>query len=228
MTNILFPNSFTIQPSHNLQLGQTDYHLDQVQNVLLVRHAYILFSAFAIILLVLAVIFLIAAKKTKHLLNFSITYIVLILLTDIVFSFKIDKNIDQKSVNQAGIRIEQTNFAIKPVKTNILAKIIRTGQNNKLTNYRLYAAVKPKQKPVYFATVKDRQLIFANNSTSALMKKYLTFIQTKHLENDFKNNAQLVYDINYLDQNNNPQLVLKGQKHQVLHLTDSNKQVQLN
>lgn len=228
MTNILFPNSFTIQPSHNLQLGQTDYHLDQVQNVLLVRHAYILFSAFAIILLTLAVIFLIAAKKTKHLLNFSITYIVLILLTDIVLSFKIDKNIDQKSVNQAGIRIEQTNFVIKPVKTNILDKIIRTGQNNKLTNYRLYAAVKPKQKPIYFATVKDRQLIFANNSTSALMKKYLTFIQTKHLENDFKNNAQLVYDINYLDQNNNPQLVLKGQKHQVLHLTDSNKQVQLN
>lgn len=228
MTNILFPNSFTIQPSHDLQLGQTDYHLDQVQNVLLVRHAYILFSAFAIILLALAVIFLIAAKKTKHLLNFSITYIVLILLTDIVLSFKIDKNIDQKSVNQAGIRIEQTNFAIKPVKTNILAKIIRTGQNNKLTNYRLYAAVKPKQKPIYFAAVKDRQLIFANNSTSALMKKHLTFIQTKHLENDFKNNAQLVYDINYLDQNNNPQLVLKGQKHQVLHLTDSNKQVQLN
>lgn len=228
MTNILFPNSFTIQPSHDLQLGQTDYHLDQVQNVLLVRHAYILFSAFAIILLALAVIFLIAAKKTKHLLNFSITYIVLILLTDIVLSFKIDKNIDQKSVNQAGIRIEQTNFVIKPVKTNILDKIIRTGQNNKLTNYRLYAAVKPKQKPIYFATVKDRQLIFANNSTSALMKKYLTFIQTKHLENDFKNNAQLVYDINYLDQNNNPQLVLKGQKHQVLHLTDSNKQVQLN
>lgn len=228
MTNILFPNSFTIQPSHNLQLGQTDYHLDQVQNVLLVRHAYILFSAFAIILLTLAVIFLIAAKKTKHLLNFSITYIVLILLTDIVLSFKIDKNIDQKSVNQAGIRIEQTNFVIKPVKTNILDKIIRTGQNNKLTNYRLYAAVKPKQKLIYFATVKDRQLIFANNSTSALMKKYLTFIQTKHLENDFKNNAQLVYDINYLDQNNNPQLVLKGQKHQVLHLTDSNKQVQLN
>lgn len=228
MTNILFPNSFTIQPSHNLQLGQTDYHLDQVQNVLLVRHAYILFSAFAIILLVLAVIFLIATKKTKHLFSFSITYIVLILLTDIVLSFKIDKNIDQKSVNQAGIRIEQTNFAIKPVKTNILAKIIRTGQNNKLTNYWLYAAVKPKQKPIYFATVKDRQLIFANNRTSALMKKYLTFIQTKHLENDFKNNAQLVYDINYLDQNNNPQLVLKGQKHQVLHLTDSNKQVQLN
>lgn len=235
MNNILFPNSFTIKPDNTMQLGQTGYKLDYIKKALSFRQNIII-SAVAII--VIAII-LIGLLKLIGQLNKAVyvCFITLILLVTLALTFICNSDITDDYVNETGIRLKQTNFTIKQIPKDkypfyeskyTLAKNIETGKTTTLTNYKLYAKVKQDQKEVYLGTIKNNKINFSNNSASALLKKYSTFIQNKHLENDFKNNSKLIYDIDYLDQSNQPQLVLKGKNNKTLHLATYNNKVQIN
>lgn len=235
MNNIIFPNSFTVKPNSTMQLGQTGYKLDYIKKALSFRQNIII-SAVAII--VIAII-LISLLKLIGQLNKAIyiCFITLILLVALALTFICNSDITDDYVNETGIRLKQTNFTIKQIPKDkypfyedkyTLAKNIETGKTTNLTSYKLYAKVKQDQKEVYLGTIKNNKINFSNNNASALLKKYLTFIKDKHLENDFKNNTKLVYDIDYLDQNNQPQLVLKGKNNKTLHLTTYNNRVQMN
>lgn len=235
MNNIIFPNSFTVKPNNTMQLGQTGYKLDYIKKALSFRQNIII-SAVAIV--VIAII-LISLLKLIGQLNKAIyiCFTTLILLVALALTFICNSDITDDYVNETGIRLKQTNFIIKQIPKDkypfyedkyTLAKNIETGKTTNLTSYKLYAKVKQDQKEVYLGTIKNNKINFSNNNASALLKKYLTFIKDKHLENDFKNNTKLVYDIDYLDQNNQPQLVLKGKNNKTLHLTTYNNRVQMN
>ena len=228
MNNIIFPNSFTIKPDSTMQLGQTDYKLDYVQQALQIKFLFFAFIAFALILFIVGLYLLKLTQNGDKFLRYCFAYSTAMFITMMLIASRGNRKIDKDYVNQRGVKLEQTNFNIKPTNTDNLAKIIATAKDNKLTSYKLYANVKQDQKPVYLGTIKNNKINFSNNSASALLKKYLTFIKDKHLENDFKNNAKLIYDIDYLDQNNQPQLVLKGKNNKTLHLATYNNKVQMN
>lgn len=228
MNNIIFPNSFTIEPNSTMQLAQTNYKLDYVQQSLQMNFLFYAFIAFALIVFLVGLYLLRVTGNGGKFLRYCGAYVTAMFITMLLIQSRGNRDINKDYVNQRGIKLEQTNFNIKPTNTDNLAKIIATGKNNKLTSYKLYANVKQDQKPVNLGTIKNNKISFSNNSESALLKKYLTFIQDKHLEKDFKNKTKLVYDINYLDQNNKPQLVLKGKNNKTLHLTTYNDKVQMN
>jgi len=228
MNNIIFPNSFTVKPNNTMQLGQTGYKLDYVQQALQIKFLFFAFIAFALILFVVGLYLLKLTQNGDKFLRYCFAYSTAMFITMILIASRGNRKIDKDYVNQRGVKLEQTNFNIKPTNSDDLAKIIATGKNNKLTSYKIYANVKQNQKPVYLGTIKNNKINFSNNNASALLKKYLTFIKDKHLENDFKNNTKLVYDIDYLDQNNQPQLVLKGKNNKTLHLATYNNRVQMN
>lgn len=228
MNNIIFPNSFTVKPNSTMQLGQTSYKLDYVQQALQIKFLFFAFIAFALILFVVGLYLLKLTQNGDKFLRYCFAYSTAMFITMILIASRGNRKIDKDYVNQRGVKLEQTNFNIKPTNSDDLAKIITTGKNNKLTSYKIYANVKQNQKPVYLGTIKNNKINFSNNNASALLKKYLTFIKDKHLENDFKNNTKLVYDIDYLDQNNQPQLVLKGKNNKTLHLATYNNRVQMN
>lgn len=228
MNNIIFPNSFTIEPNSTMQLAQTNYKLDYVQQSLQMNFLFYAFIAFALIVFLVGLYLLRVTGNGGKFLRYCGAYVTAMFITMLLIQSRGNRDINKDYVNQRGIKLEQTNFNIKPTNTDNLAKIIATGKNNKLTSYKLYAKVKQDQKEVYLGTIKNNKINFSNNNASALLKKYLTFIKDKHLENDFKNNTKLVYDIDYLNQNNQPQLVLKGKNNKTLHLATYNNRVQMN
>lgn len=247
MNNIIFPNSFTVKPDSTMQLGLTKYKLDQVKNALRLDHNIGCLIFIVSIITILMIVFLIIIRHYNKIITIMANIIAAIIkpafigliILFLIYIFRPNQKIQNDYVNNTGIRLKQTNFIIKEIpkhnnanflknNTYILANNIRKNKTTTLTSYKLYAKVKQNQKQVYIGTIKNNKINFSNNSESALLKKYSIFIQDKHLENDFKDNAKLVYDIDYLDQDNKPQLVLKGKNNKTLHLTTHNNKVQIN
>ena len=136
-----------------------------------------------------------------------------------------------------GFPVAQTSFQVRPNK-------IASGKNlhdylcempyTKLSttnDYQIYARVYADDgtyQTYLFGTMKDGHVTtnmsnphkakVATKGMLVTLNSYVTYIKKHHLENDFKNNAELEFSHKYMDQDHQPMLIMEDKNGRVLRI----------
>lgn len=134
-----------------------------------------------------------------------------------------------------GFPVAQTSFQVRPNK-------IASGKNlhdylcempytkpSTTNDYQIYARVYADDgtyQTYLFGTMKDGHVTtnmsnphkakVATKGMLVTLNSYVTYIKKHHLENDFKNNAELEFSHKYMDQDHQPMLIMEDKNGRVL------------